>query len=142
MTSAVLIAILIFIAVSGYVWEPVFSARRRGIQPTLHAGDPLENLSLKKDEILLSLKDLELDHELKKLSDDDFHQIYNETFQEGAEILRQIDVEKKREGAAIASQAPSSADGSVKPPKFCGECGEKLVATAKFCAQCGARVPL
>lgn len=138
MSLEILIGILIFVAVYYYLFAPLVSGQPESAQVVRSSADSIENLSLKKEEILLTLKDLEFDHELKKLSDDDFHHIYDETLQEGAQVLRQIDEEKARQEKASSVLTPTSQE--LKAAKFCSECGERLAASAKFCAQCGTKI--
>ena len=46
---------------------------------------------LKKNEVLDSLKDLELDHNLNKVSDEDFKELYAQTMEEGVEVLKKLE---------------------------------------------------
>jgi hypothetical protein len=40
----------------------------------------------------------------------------------------------------VAPVSPPAVPTVVPSPKFCSECGEKLVAGAKFCSGCGTAV--
>jgi len=128
MSLAIFITVIIFAASIWYLASPLLEkvASENMVHPSKQS---LNELSLKKEEILSSLKDLELDHQLKKISDEDYKEEYQNTFNEGTEILKDIDRERE---AVIASKTQSR-----KLPQFCAHCGESLVEKARFCAYCG-----
>lgn len=127
MTVSIFLILLVFAASIWYLGSPFFSAAFS--TPVIRESELRKNdLSLKKTEILESLKDLELDHETQKLSDADFKELYAESFKEGTEILRRLD-------QSDVQTAPTG-----QGPQFCAQCGGKLSVNARFCSQCGEKV--
>ena len=57
-----------------------------------HAG---EDLRLRQWEVEQSLKELEFDHNLKKISDEDFKVVYQEALQEGSKMIDSLEKGKK-----------------------------------------------
>lgn len=94
MVFSIFIIILLILAAIIYVAGPLLQTQEPSSGRAFLPDHSLEDLQLKKQEILLSLKDLQLDHDLKKISDEDFKNIYDETVSEGTEILKQIDEKK------------------------------------------------
>ena len=95
-----------------------------------------------RDSLLSTLKDLELDREMGKISDEDFDEISAHYRREAINVLRDID---KLEG-----------DGGVKEPEenmetvfsqqeegevaLCSACGANVDIHDRFCSRCGQRL--
>jgi pyruvate/2-oxoacid:ferredoxin oxidoreductase beta subunit len=97
--------------------------------------------------VLRSIKELEFDRAMGKLSENDFQEMSNRLRSRAARLIRQLDagagyraqVERdlvKRLGGTGESQAPAAASVA----RFCAECGAARDADAKFCKQCGAKL--
>lgn len=96
--------------------------------------------------VLRSIKELEFDRAMGKLSESDFQEMSIRLRSRAARLIRQLDagasyraqVERdlvKRLGGASVSE-----DAAPQATRFCGECGAARDADAKFCKQCGARL--
>lgn len=111
----------------------------------------LSTLQAERDRVLTFLEELEMDHTMGKLLDEDFLQQRSQLVSQGAEILRQIDelrgltarddarperigeIEDELEAAVRRLRAHSS----DHEPAYCGACGSEVAAGDLFCVQCG-----
>ena len=109
------------------------------------AGRARAAVEREKTLVLRSIKELEFDHAMKKVSDQDFADMGLRLRTRAAGLLRQLDA-----GTAYSSQieeelarrlaASGVTPATTAPARFCTECGSPTAAGAKFCAQCGHRL--
>jgi len=92
MTFTFFLSLLILLVALGFVMFPLFSSKTA--KPFGNTVSPLADLKLRKEEILESLKDLELDRQMKKMTEEDYQVFFQETVQEGADILKKIEETK------------------------------------------------
>lgn len=101
-------------------------------------------LEREKTLVLRSLKELEFDRAMGKVSDADFHEMGGRLRFRARSLLKQLDVDGtawreliERELAERLAEAgdagPESAGGRLQ----CGGCGESNERDAKFCKHCG-----
>jgi hypothetical protein len=94
--------------------------------------------------VLRSIKELEFDRAMKRLSDEDFTEMAGRLRSRAARLIQQLDagvgyreqIEKdlaKRLGAAADDVRPK-----VSNERVCASCDTKNDADARFCKQCGA----
>ena len=92
-----------------------------------------------KRRVLAAIKELDFDHAMGKLSDEDHRAIRGRYERRAAEVLRALD-----EPTALHPWARALAEGAVAPspaaPAACPECGAALDADARFCKHCGTKV--
>lgn len=80
------IAVILFAFGLWYVGSPLFSQEKgEFINPAT------DDLRLKNETVLSTLRDLELDYALRKISDEQYQELKNQAYEERAEILRKID---------------------------------------------------
>jgi NADH pyrophosphatase NudC (nudix superfamily) len=95
---------------------------------------------------LRAIKELEFDHAMGKVSDQDFADMGLRLRTRAAGLMRQLDA-----GAAYATQidqeiarrlaaAGAAATADAPASRFCTECGAPTAAAARFCGQCGHRL--
>jgi hypothetical protein len=95
--------------------------------------------------VLRSIKELEFDRAMGKLSANDFEEMSARLRTRAARLMRQLDagagyraqVERelvKRLGGISEDATPQS------QTRFCGQCGASRDTDAKFCKECGARL--
>ncbi len=128
--------------------------------------DDLDELYARRDAIYQALKDLQMDHAVGKISDEDYKEFSLRLKHQAADILRKID-EFPRKEASIMEQLeqriaqlrqevpvtapsssplpaavaiPSQSPAVGKRPRFCTQCGAPLRSNDRFCSQCGAPV--
>ena len=95
--------------------------------------------------VLRSIKELEFDRAMGKLSENDFQEMSGRLRVRAARLIRQLDAgagyraQVERDLARrLSGEAPAPDVASAA--RFCAECGAARDADAKFCKQCGARL--
>jgi hypothetical protein len=133
-------------AVVLYVVQPVLAARRQIALPDTRAAS--RRLQESKDQLLSTLKELEFDHRLGKLSDTDYQQLRTEVEGKALRVMEQLDEDASRSQspgvraqieAEVAARRSGSADELVQPPASCSSCGAPRATADRFCAACGNR---
>ncbi len=156
-------AVLLSAGVLLLVLEPVW---RAALPATDEASvednaDILAELYARRDALYASIKELEFDHRVGKISTEDYERFSGRLKREAAEVLRQIEEVKARQaairerleaavreiarGAAPAAKqepapVPAEVSRSTARPRFCTQCGHRLQPSDRFCSQCGAPV--
>ncbi len=156
-----LLGVLILVAV--YVARP-FMVRERRLAAEEHE---LSVLMAERDRILNALQELDFDHALGKIPDEDYPSQRAFLLQKGADALRQLDdmqpslaagtTEDRLEAAIAARRAdagsassPTMSDDDLeeliakrraarkdKAGGFCPKCGKPVLVTDSFCPNCG-----
>ena len=100
----------------------------------------------RKRRILQALRDLEIEHKLGKVSDDDFKVLSSQYRTEAKRILREID-EKIAPARALAEKLVAerlAGDSAEKTPpetsSACAKCATQNEPDAVFCKKCGAKL--
>jgi len=94
-----------------------------------------EDLFIAKERIYANIKDLDLDHEMGKIGDADYHAMRSHLKQEAAGVIERIDhLHGGGDRAALEREIAQhrSAGGAT-----CRKCGGSLAAGARFCPECG-----
>lgn len=153
-------ALLIAGGAAAYVLWPLLS---RAAPDVPVEDDRLTDLLSRKDGVLVAIKDLEFDHQVGKLSEEDFQRFDARLRQQAIGYLQQIDklapqsaqLDEALEGEITRLRktrtTPASANGKTAPvtataapmpaakpaARFCTNCGQPLAPEHKFCANCG-----
>ncbi len=90
---------------------------------------PFQHLDDRKAAIYESLRDLQFEFRVGKLSDEDYQKSKTELQGELARVMADIDKLKTELGAAVTTTA--------KPRNVCPHCGAKFEKSLKFCGECG-----
>jgi len=108
-----------------------------------------EALGREKALVLRSLKELEFDHAMRKVSDGDFAEIGSRLRARAMELMRDLDQTRAADAAAgppavepaPAGIGPFAQIGGQSPTRtICATCGTENDTDARFCKSCGARV--
>jgi hypothetical protein len=108
------------------------------------AGRARAAIEREKTLVLRSIKELEFDHAMGKVSDADFAEMGARLRTRAAGLLRQLDA-----GASYTTQieqelarrlAAAGEARETRPDRFCTQCGSKVAGDARFCGQCGHRL--
>ena len=137
MSLELFILIFLFALAVWVIGSPLY---QRGTMASMKDSYNLRDLSLRKQEVIDSIKDLELDYKMSKVSEGDFKTLYDETLKEGASLLAQMDVPLKTKPKAKSDQDHPKSSSVKQQPKFCSQCGVELVANAHYCIQCGVKI--
>jgi len=97
--------------------------------------------------VLRSIKELEFDRAMGKLSENDWQEMSGRLRARAARLMRQLDAgagyraQIEQDLATRLGAAPEShLDSGSAVARFCGECGAARDADARFCKNCGARL--
>ena len=163
----VLIAAIVSFVAIGYVVWPLYDhqalnlsfAPKGELQDTASdndvfwADERLTELIVRKDAVLLSIKELEFDHRTGKLSQEDFDLFNHRLRQQAVGLLRQIerrspdlaqlDAQVEEEIAAMRTTVSVAEDvdaASSSEASQCPKCNNPITSTDNFCAKCGANL--
>jgi hypothetical protein len=156
--GSILVILAIFIFVAGFIVRPILE--KRGFSVT-DASRHLSELQAERDQILLVLQELDMDHAMGKIPSEDYESQRPGLVARGAAILRELDelgaltplnavqplgtngqedgdldaiIEKE-----ILRRRKSSRD---EESGFCTQCGNQLQSGDRFCTSCGTKVPV
>lgn len=102
--------------------------------------NPVQHLEERKQEIYESLRDLNFEYRMGKLSDEDYQRTKLELQRELAAVLAEID---RLQASRKPTTQPKPASGQFKaqPPRVatvaCPHCGAQFPMAMKFCGECG-----
>lgn len=125
---------------------PLVSAEA-GEQTDMLAGRTRAALEREKMLVLRSIKEVEFDRAMKKISDADYQDMVGRLRVRAAGLIRQLDgntgyrtlIERDLQAIVGGTTAPAPAPAAAIPaPGTCGACGVKNDADARFCKACGA----
>lgn len=140
--------LLIFGAV---IAVPLFDRKRPAVPPP----SAIEALHAARAETVREIRELDFDHRMGKISDDDHKHLRGALVQRGSGVLREIealnssaaaprerdvDAEIEQALAKLAARRTNAAQGKAPAGPVCSTCGAALSRNAKFCAECGAKV--
>jgi rRNA maturation endonuclease Nob1 len=115
--------------------------------------DVLEKLKNKKDAVYATIKELEFDLSMGKLSEEDFQILKRQYLQEAAGYMEEMD---KLESLKATVTKPTKSDleeeigqesTAHRTPEstrrkhiYCTSCGKRAAAESRFCGACGANL--
>ncbi len=91
---------------------------------------PFQHLDDRKAAIYDSLRDLQFEFRVGKLSDEDYQKSKTELQAELSRVMADVDKLKQELGVAATVTA-------AKPRNVCPHCGAKFEKALKFCGECG-----
>ncbi len=92
MNVGIFVGVLVLLLLMGWVLWPLLVARQERLQlESADANQELENLLFEREAALLAIRDLKFDHQMGKLSDEDFTQLDARYRANAIQILRQLD---------------------------------------------------
>jgi hypothetical protein len=156
--GSILVILALFIFVAGYIARPILEKRGFSVSDDSRH---LSELQAERDQILLVLQELDMDHAMGKIPSEDYEAQRPGLIARGAAILRELD----ELGALTPLNAvePHGANGqedddldaiiekeilrrrkssSKEISSFCTLCGNRLLSGDRFCTSCGAKVQL
>ena len=150
-------ALLVSLLALAYVVLPLLTRQAPLLQVE---DDRLTDLLARKDGALRAIKDLEFDHQVGKISGEDYARFHQRLSRQAIVLIQQLEkiapesqaldtqiegeIAQHRKALASPAMQPnangSTPTGSTSATRFCTECGAQLEAKHKFCANCGAPV--
>ena len=100
-------------------------------------------LEREKTLALRTIKELEFDRAMGKVSEKDFLEMSGRLRARAARLIRQLDAGatyRETIEREIERRVAPKVKGAAAVSRFCTQCGAKADPTARFCAQCGAAV--
>ncbi len=132
--ATAIVFLLLAGTVSLFVALPLIQSRSKMAKfGALESNHRAADLVARKESIYAAIKEIEFDHEMGKLSDEDFHALREQYKQEAVNLLKKIDEVARR-------QAKSKGKKRKKGGAFCWVCGTAITAHDKFCANCGTKL--
>jgi hypothetical protein len=154
-------AVAVGVAIATAAWAAATAARtvaplvtpELGEQTEMVGGRTRAALEREKMLVLRSIKEVEFDRAMGKISDADFNEMAGRLRARAAGLLRQLDADRTgyrslierelstRVGRAPVTGAPALvAEVSAAPQGTCASCGTANDPDARFCKSCGARI--
>ena len=97
-------------------------------------------LEREKQLVLRSIKELEFDKAMGKLSEIDFEEMSGRLRVRAAGLIRQLDAGGYRAQVEQDLRKRVGETPELQAPQFCSGCGAAREADAKFCKQCGSKL--
>ncbi len=135
---------LIFVIVAAFILLPLFLSPRTSFSNSV-ANPRAATLLTKKEMIFQNIKDLDLEHQMGKLTDED-HQLLRENYKiEAAAVLEEMDrlqgkVELDQWIEDEVSQRRKTEDVQLASSLICPQCSHSNQSTAQFCSNCGFKL--
>ena len=120
-------AIVLAIILAAYIAFPFYQSRKQKL--SFAVNHRAEDLEVRKDELYSTLKDIDFDFQMGKLSEADYKALREQYKSEAIDLLKELD---NVEGAS-----PKGKKTSVKI-NFCPQCGAPADPQDQYCADCGA----
>jgi hypothetical protein len=136
---------------AGYwVGYPLLKPRKFDSPAEPSSTDSLGDLKVEKEEIYSAIKEMELDHKMGKLSQEDYHVLREKYRTKAIGSLQRMDELERKGGAPegiedeiekeVSAIRGGRQQGGSKKEKavFCTQCGKKRKPQDRFCSWCGA----
>ncbi len=132
-----------------YVLIPLFSEPKASVDIELLAETELDRLLERKDVIYRNLKDLDFEHSMGRLSEEDFYRLETDYKNDAAQLLEKLDqlgasdgLDEEIEKEIVVRKAKlfASAPVPAKETPRCPSCGAEIIRGKKFCADCGKQL--
>lgn len=153
-------AVAVAVAIATVAWAAAAAARtvaplvtpELGEQTEMVGGRTRAALEREKMLVLRSIKEVEFDRAMGKISDADFQEVAGRLRARAAGLLRQLDADStgyraliERELSTRIGRGPAAPASAVAGPApigagTCADCGTANDADARFCKACGARL--
>jgi hypothetical protein len=130
-----------------YVLSPLFRETKEAKGLDLPDETELDRLLDRKAVIYRSLKDLNFEHAMGRLTDADYHRLEADYKNDAALLLQKMDqlgdskdLDDAIEKNIAARKAALFAPEPDRKARSCPSCGMEIVPGKKYCADCGKRL--
>ena len=148
------IVIIGLIAGAGFfIIHPLLQSGRTGVSLDAKADNMLAELNLKKENAYATIRELEFDLNMGKLSKEDFETLRGQYMQAALECIKAMDelqMHRKRQAELPEKDLENEiekeisllrADASAGASEvFCTQCGQRASSQDRFCAKCGTQM--
>ncbi len=127
----------------------IVSPLLRPVQPDVFldsgVNDALQQLEAQKEVAISTLKELEFDFNLGKISKEDYEDLNEQYTRDAVDYIKEIDDLKKNPEKKLNEDLESELEQEVlslrkKPGSFCTQCGDPISPDDKFCSNCGEKL--
>ena len=140
----VVVLTLMLAAIAVVAW-PLLNSAKIPVAADGELSPELEELAGQRDAAYRAIKELEFEHQLGNLSQQDYQTLRERYRTDAAGILRQLERTRRPEKETIVASAGSQAQPQPKaaPPapamaRTCHACGKSAPGDDRFCWHCGA----
>jgi len=143
----------LIIGVSFYIISPLLKSGRIDGSFTLQTDEMMAELNLKKEDAYATIRELEFDLNMGKLSKEDYETLKAQYMRDAVDCLKTIDElqmnrdsqtglsEKDLENEIEREISALRATGPVTTAEiFCTQCGQRTSSTDRFCFKCGTKL--
>jgi len=148
-----IVIIFLFLASSYWIIRPLLNPEQLQDSLTPELNERLDQVNLKKEGAYATIKELEFDLRMGKLSEEDFETLKKQYSLDALKYIEEIDQLKsseKRGTTLTEEEAEKNIENEISTsPKaqstteagvFCTQCGEKTSGQDHFCSNCGAEL--
>lgn len=141
----IFLALVMSVAALLAVAYPILSRVHASDQTSLSAAERLEELLAARDAAMAALRDLNFDHRVGKIANEDFAVFEVHLKQTAADSLRALDAWEAAADAEMSATLPQEIAARRAAlsgqGRACPQCGRLAAPEDKFCAGCGAPLP-
>lgn len=143
----------LIIGAAFYIISPLLKSDRLDGSFALQTDEMLAELNLKKEGAYATIRELEFDLNMGKLSKEDYETLKAQYMRDAVDCLKTIDElqmnrdsqpdlsEKDLENEIEREISALRATGPVTAAEiFCAQCGQRISSTDRFCFECGTKL--
>ena len=145
--------LLIVLGAMATVLWPLVATRVRSTSGSSPKQDQLETLLAQRDSAYDAVRELDFEHRLGNLSEEDYLELRERYREQAATTLQRLDRLTQTDPAARSDESmPAAAKITARPVErrrakprpsaalFCGQCGERVEESAVYCRWCGQKL--
>ena len=146
--SSLLIVIFIFILSGVFIMRPFLVEEKK---PKSSGSSRIDSLIAEKERLLLAIEELDLEHELDKISTQEHNRNRDILLAEAADVLKQLDkIQKPGSSKKKKTSTPTKTDDDLERlinerrqqlkneiSLKCPSCDQAVSEGAQFCSNCG-----
>jgi hypothetical protein len=142
----------LIIGAAFFIINPLLKPGRMEGAVALETDEMLAELNLKKEGAYATIRELEFDLNMGKLSKEDYETLKAQYTHEAVDCIKAMDELKKNKNRQtnlsakdleneIEREIPAlnASESAQAAELFCTQCGQKLSAADRFCSKCGAK---
>jgi hypothetical protein len=150
--GSILAILALSLVVVAYVVRPLVEEEGFAVSSE---GRKLSALEAEREQVLNVLQEMDLDHAMGKIAEDEYRRLRARAVSRGAEVLKEIDALRgldPPEGASPEPQAEAEGGADLEArieravasrrryAAYCNQCGQARLPGDAFCTRCGAKV--